>query len=475
MSSNGYDVVFVSNYSSNLDYTLDQTRRNLPSHINSIVLTYKKSNIRNSFSYEEFLENEFEKINSYDIVEFNNTFKDVNLNLSIVAERFLSDYYNLGASFGYKKYSNSDIEFIIKSWVFFLDKYISDSRIIFSGYADNMISSLAFLLSDFRDKKCISFNAISVVSPKIYLFNSIFMQPYDSLMSENKVENIDTLSDYMNTFTAQSALKEYQSNKRLASSPALFGIISARVLDIDFWKYALFGYKIKNKFIKKYLELDRVSLVRKMIAFAVKTFNFIVTKIYLGLFSKSRIDYDKTIYFPLQVQPEASTSTTSPYFVNLISTVELLSKSLPIGYKLIVKEHPVSTKGLRNLAFYKRINSFHNVSIVNSKVNGKDLIRNSELVIGFGGTTLIESILLGSKILIFEDAFYSDSILVRKVGDIRELYKHIFDMLMYRPSDKEKTEDLHKMLNFFNQRGFELDKDFEKNIAINLLSIIEGD
>jgi hypothetical protein len=31
------------------------------------------------------------------------------------------------------------------------------------------------------------------------------------------------------------------------------------------------------------------------------------------------------------------------------------------------------------------------------------------------------------------------------------------------------------MLNFFNQRGFELDKDFEKNIAINLLSIIDGD
>ena len=54
------------------------------------------------------------------------------------------------------------------------------------------------------------------------------------------------------------------------------------------------------------------------------------------------------------------------------------------------------------------------MSIVNSKVNGRDLIKNSELVIGFGGTTLIESVLLGSKILIFEDAFYSDSVLVKK-------------------------------------------------------------
>jgi hypothetical protein len=470
---NGCDIVFVSNYSSNLDYTLDQIRINLPAHVNSIVLTYKKSNIRNSFSYEEFLESEFEKVNSCDIVEFNNTFKDVNLNLSIVAERFLSDYYNLGASFGYKKYSNSDIEFIIKSWVFFLDEYISDGKIIFSGYADNMVSNLAFLLSDFRGKKCITFNTISVVSPKIYLSDSIFMQPYDSLMSENKIESIEVLIDYINTFTAQSALKEYQSNKRLASSPALFGFISARVLDMGFWKYALFGYKVKNKFIKKYLELDRVSLVRKMTAYAVKTFNFIVTKIYLRLFSKSKIDYDKTIYFPLQVQPEASTATTSPLFVNLVSTIELISKSLPIGYTLIVKEHPVAPKGRRNLNTYRRINSFHNVSIVNSKVNGKDLIRNSELIIGFGGTTLIESILLGKKILIFEDAFYSDSILVKKVESVRKLYKHIFDMLMYRPSDKEKTEDLHKMLNFFNQRGFELDKDFEKNIAVNLLSIIE--
>ena len=472
MSSNGYDVVFVSNYSSNLDYTLDQTRRNLPSHINSIVLTYKKSNIRNSFSYEEYLENEFEKINSCDIVEFNNTFKDVNLNLSIVAERFLSDYYNLGASFGYKKYSNSDIEFIIKSWVFFLDKYISDSKIIFSGYADNMVSTLAFMLAEFRGKRCISFSAIFVVSPRIFLVDNIYNQPCRDLKFTDTVKSIDSLNGYMANFTAKSAMNEYRSNERFGSTP-LFGFISARVLKSSFWRYTFFGHSGANKKSKLYLELDRISLVKKLIAYIVKSYNFLTTNLYLSIFSSKKTNTKKIVYFPLQVQPEASTATTSPFFVNLVSTIELISKSLPIGYMLIVKEHPVAPKGRRTLSTYRRINSFHNVSIVNSKVNGKDLIRNSEIVIGFGGTTLIESILLGSKILIFEDAFYSDSILVRKVGDIRKLYKHIFDMLMYMPPDKEKTEDLHKMLNFFNQRGFELNKDFEKNIAVNLLSIIE--
>jgi len=473
MLGKGYDIVFVSNFSTNLDFTIDQIRKNLDSNINSIILTYKKSNVANSISYEEFLENEFEKVNSCDIAEFNNTFKDVNLNLSIVAERFLSDYYNLGASFGYKKYSNSDIEFIIKSWVFFLDKYISDSKIIFSGYADNMVSTLAFMLSKFRGKRCIAFSTMSIVSPRIYLVDNIYSQPCRDLKFTDTVKSIDSLNEYIANFTAKSALNQYQSNKRLESTPPLFGFISARVLKSSFWGYTFFGYSGANKKSKLYLELDRVSLVKKLIAYIVKSYNLLTTKLYLSIFSSKKINTKKIVYFPLQVQPEASTATTSPFFVNLVSTIELISKSLPIGYMLIVKEHPVAPKGRRNLNTYRRINSFHNVSIVNSKVNGKDLIRNSELVIGFGGTTLIESILLGSKILIFEDAFYSDSILVRKIGDIRKFYKYIYDMLMYRPSEKEKKEDLHKMLNFFNQRGFELDKDFEKNIAINLLSIIE--
>ena len=112
------------------------------------------------------------------------------------------------------------------------------------------------------------------------------------------------------------------------------------------------------------------------------------------------------------------------------------------------------------------------MSIVNSKVNGRDLIKNSELVIGFGGTTLIESVLLGSKILIFEDAFYSDSVLVKKVGDIRMIYRYIYEMIELSVSDEKKTKDIHKMLNFFNQRGFELDKDFEKNIAKNIMRLL---
>jgi len=467
-----FDIVFISNYSSNLDYTLDQTRRNIPAHLKSIILTYKKSNIRNSFSYEEFLENEFEKVNSCDIAEFNNTFKDVNLNLSIVAERFLSDYYNLGASFGYKKYSNSDIEFIVKSWVFFLDKYISDSKIIFSGYADNMVSTLAFMLSEFRGKRCISFSAMSIVSPRIYLVDNIYSQPCKELKSTNIVKSIEELSEYMANFTAKSALKQYQSNKRVKATPPLFGIISARVLKGSFWRYTFFGHSGANKKSKLYLELDRVSLVKKLVAYIVKSYNFLTTNLYLSFFSIKKTNTKNIVYFPLQVQPEASTSTISPFFVNLLSTIELISKSLPIGYTLIVKEHPVAPKGRRNLTFYKRLNSFHNVSIANPKVNGKDLIMDSQLIIGYGGTTLIESILLKRKILIFDDAFYSDSILVRKVGDIRDLHRQIVDILRFKPSEKIKTNDLHKMLNFFNQRGFELDKDFEKNIAKNLMLIL---
>ena len=52
------------------------------------------------------------------------------------------------------------------------------------------------------------------------------------------------------------------------------------------------------------------------------------------------------------------------------------------------------------------------------------------------------------------------------------IYRYIYEMIGLSVSDEKKTKDIHKMLNFFNQRGFELDKDFEKNIAKNIMRLL---
>ncbi len=60
---------------------------------------------------------------------------------------------------------------------------------------------------------------------------------------------------------------------------------------------------------------------------------------------------DKYVFFPLQTQPEASTSVRAKWFVNQLDLIEKIAKSLPCDYKLYVKEHR------RN--YSKRPSGFH--------------------------------------------------------------------------------------------------------------------
>ena len=58
--------------------------------------------------------------------------------------------------------------------------------------------------------------------------------------------------------------------------------------------------------------------------------------------------------------------------------IKNVSKSLPIGYKLIVKEHPnMKYRGWRSIGEMKQIMSIPNVEFVHPSTNNLDLIKKS--------------------------------------------------------------------------------------------------
>ena len=46
------------------------------------------------------------------------------------------------------------------------------------------------------------------------------------------------------------------------------------------------------------------------------------------------------IFFPLHLEPERTLLMKAPFYTNQLSLIENIAKSIPIGYKLLVKEHP---------------------------------------------------------------------------------------------------------------------------------------
>lgn len=116
----------------------------------------------------------------------------------------------------------------------------------------------------------------------------------------------------------------------------------------------------------------------------------------------------KYVYMPLHLIPESSTFTVSPMYVNELTIIEAVSKSLPAGWWLYVKEHQAMV-GERGVDFYERANQLPNVKMVqlNYYRDPKPWIINSQGVVTISGTSAYEAALLGKHSIIFSDVPFS--------------------------------------------------------------------
>lgn len=147
-----------------------------------------------------------------------------------------------------------------------------------------------------------------------------------------------------------------------------------------------------------------------------------LNKLYFNKFynfsrEKDMHQHIKFLYFPLHLQPEASTMTNAHYYINQLFVIETLSKSIPMNYMLYVKEHP-NMFGNNTKYFYDTINSFPNVKLFHPSVDSKIFIKKSEAVVTITGTVGLEGLLLKKPVLTIGEIFYNDCSLVTQLKDI---------------------------------------------------------
>lgn len=116
------------------------------------------------------------------------------------------------------------------------------------------------------------------------------------------------------------------------------------------------------------------------------------------------VEGEDYVYMPLHLIPESTVFVKASYYVDECNLIEQVSKSLPVGWKLYVKEHQAML-GERSVAFYKKVKELHNVRLVqvNYYHDPKPWIMGAKGVVTIVGTTAYEEALLGRKSLIFGD------------------------------------------------------------------------
>ena len=127
------------------------------------------------------------------------------------------------------------------------------------------------------------------------------------------------------------------------------------------------------------------------------------------------------VYFPLHLQPEAQTSPMGGVFVDQHLAVEMMARTLPEGWVLLVKEHPVQRLAKRDYGFYERLGRIGNVRLVSRSTGTFALMEQCRAVATITGTAGWEALFMGKPVLVFGNAFYRGAPGTVSVDDPAEL------------------------------------------------------
>jgi hypothetical protein len=133
-----------------------------------------------------------------------------------------------------------------------------------------------------------------------------------------------------------------------------------------------------------------------------------------------RVSEGKKVYFPLHVQPEFTIDVRAPFCSNQLALIEGIARSIPLGYKLVVKEHP-AMRGYRNLAYYREIRKLYNVQLASPLVDSHKLIQDSDAILTIVGTTAWEGILYEKPVVAFGPLCFGFFDLLYHCKDIGDL------------------------------------------------------
>lgn len=171
-----------------------------------------------------------------------------------------------------------------------------------------------------------------------------------------------------------------------------------------------------------------------------------------------RFDYDalpdgKFVYFPLQMQPELAIDVLAPFYTNQIEVARLIAMSLPAGYTLVVKDHPIMV-GRRRPHYLKKIQALPNVKLINYAIKTPEILNKCSALIVTCGSIVMEAAIMGVPVIQLGNL--ASSFLLPNVTretDFTKLANHWPKILDKRFTDKAYEEKIIQYISLVMQYG----------------------
>lgn len=147
--------------------------------------------------------------------------------------------------------------------------------------------------------------------------------------------------------------------------------------------------------------------------------------------SENQLDSIEFAFYPLQSEPEIASLIWGKSYMNQIETIRNIARSVPVGMKLLVKEHPRAL-GYRSSGYYKKILEIPNVLLIHPDQEVRPIIKKAKIVITIAGFVAFEavihripSIMLGGP----RPFCILPSSMIRYVNSVNDLAFEIADLM----------------------------------------------
>jgi hypothetical protein len=127
---------------------------------------------------------------------------------------------------------------------------------------------------------------------------------------------------------------------------------------------------------------------------------------YFASFDEHALAAQPYLYVALHKEPELAINFQHPEWHSQKNLIAWLSANLPVGYRLLVREHRFNI-GRRPTRFYRDICRYPGVTLIDAFDTPFKYIRKAALVITDNGTTGFEALILGTPAVLLGQNYYS--------------------------------------------------------------------
>jgi hypothetical protein len=148
-------------------------------------------------------------------------------------------------------------------------------------------------------------------------------------------------------------------------------------------------------------------------------------------------DDEDFVFFPLHYEPEISLLLQASTQTDQLALIRHIARSLPVQYKLYVKDHPEMTQ-YRPRAYYKALKKHPNVKLIDAAVSSFAITPKTNLVATITGSTGWEAVMLKKPVISFGHQFYNELSMVSYCGRMEDLPQLMKEKLNQHTHNEEE-------------------------------------